>query len=111
MEFSLTPKLRLKKSDLGIHAHKMEHYQICAKCICKQNGTGQRNEHTAANTTHHAPMKDHPNNRLADALAAFFRSLSGSSDRELAGAAFKLEDKVLDLVRSDAKPKGKTPRQ
>lgn len=54
-------------------------------------------------------MKDHPNNRLADALAAFFRSLSGSSDRELAGAAFNLEPKVLDLVRN-AEPKPKKPR-
>lgn len=44
-----------------------------------------------------------PQDRLAAALAAFFRSLSGSSDRELAGAAFKLEDKVLTLVRNDAK--------
>jgi hypothetical protein len=54
-----------------------------------------------------------PQDRLAVALAAFFRSLSGSSDRELAGAAFKLEDKVLNLVRSDAKqPRSKpNPRQ
>lgn len=50
-----------------------------------------------------------PQDRLAAALAVFFRSLSGSSDRELAGAAFKLEDKVLTLVRNDAKPP--KPRQ
>lgn len=65
---------------------------------------------TDTSSTPHNTMKDHPNNRLADALAVFFRSLSGSSDRELAGAAFKLEDKVLDLVRNDA-PKPPSPKR
>lgn len=64
--------------------------------------------------TQNTPMPAHntpspPNERVATALAAFFRSLSASSDRELAGAAFKLEDKVLTLVRNDAKPP--KPRQ
>lgn len=53
-----------------------------------------------------APEHDKPNDRLADALAAFFRSISGSRDRELAGAAFQLEPKVLELVRNtDLQPK------
>ena len=53
--------------------------------------------------------KDHPNDRLAAALAVFFRSLSGSSDRELAGAAFALEPKVLDLVRSKPETRPQRP--
>jgi len=52
-------------------------------------------------------LKQNPNQKLADALGAFFRSLSGSSDRELAGAAFKLEPKVLALVLNTPKPQQK----
>lgn len=40
-----------------------------------------------------------PKDRLADTLAAFFRSISGSSDRELANEAIQMEPKVLEFVR------------
>lgn len=46
-----------------------------------------------------------PQDRLATAVAAFFRSLSGSSDRQMAGVAFELEKPVLELIR---RPKTKT---
>jgi hypothetical protein len=46
-------------------------------------------------------MKSTPRERIAAALAAAFRSLSASSDRQLAGEAFKLEPQVLALVRGD----------
>lgn len=64
--------------------------------------------------TQNTPMLSHntpspPNERVAAALAAFFRSLSASSDRELAGAAFQLEPKVLDLVRNKTPKPKKAP--
>ena len=64
----------------------------------------------AQNTSMANPNTDTPpNERVAVALAAFFRSLSASSDRELAGAAFALEPKVLDLVRSKAETRPQRP--
>jgi hypothetical protein len=45
------------------------------------------------------PPTTPPQEKIAAALAAFFRSLSASHDRELAGIAISLEPKVLDLVR------------
>lgn len=44
--------------------------------------------------------------KLAHSLQGFFRSVSGSSDRELASEAIRLEKNVIDLVRG-----GKAPRR
>lgn len=52
------------------------------------------------------PPPTTPQEKIAAALAALFRSISASRDRELAGIAISLEPKVLDLVRkSERKPR------
>jgi hypothetical protein len=48
--------------------------------------------------------------RLAGALALFFQSISGSSDREMAGVAFELEQPVLKLVQQGTGRTHKRPR-
>lgn len=46
---------------------------------------------------------DRPEDRLAKVMQTFFRSVSGSQDRELANTAFRLEPQVLKLIRSSGR--------
>lgn len=52
------------------------------------------------------PPTTTPQEKIAAAMAALFRSISASRDRELAGVAIALEPKVLDLVKRS----GRSPR-
>jgi hypothetical protein len=50
-----------------------------------------------------------PREKLAASLQGFFRSVSGSSDRELASTAIRLEADVIALVKG--KPKNQRRRR